>query len=95
MCDTIYFKVYTSDRANVSNRNATFVLAAMAQSMGQDLNNIALNRESIRRARRQHRESIASHIKSKFGPSNPLVIHWDGKILPTLTKMEHVDRLAI
>jgi hypothetical protein len=68
MCDTIYFKVYILDRVNVSNRNATFVLAAMAQSMGQDLNNITLNRESIRRARRQHRESIASYIKSKFDP---------------------------
>lgn len=43
------------DRANISNRNATFVLAAVAQSVGQDLTSIALNRESIRRARRQQR----------------------------------------
>lgn len=41
------------DRANISNRNSTFVLATVAQSVGQDLTSIALNRESIRRARRQ------------------------------------------
>ena len=83
------------DRANISNRNATFVLGAVAQSVGQDLTSIALNRESIRRARRQQREKIATDIKSAFDPSDSLVIHFDGKILPTLTKTEHVDRQAV
>lgn len=58
----------------------------MAQSVGQDLTSIALNRESIRRARRQQREKIAADIKSAFDPSDSLVIHFDGKILPTLKK---------
>jgi tRNA C32,U32 (ribose-2'-O)-methylase TrmJ len=38
----------TLDRANINNRNVTFVLAAVAQSIGQDITNIALNRGSIR-----------------------------------------------
>lgn len=63
--------------------------------MGQVLNSIALNRESIRRSRCQHRENIVSHKKSKFDPSISLVIHWDGKMLSALTKMEHVDCFAV
>ena len=83
------------DRTRVSDRNAAFVLAAAAQSLGHNPADIALNRESIRRARRRHRELIAKEIRESFAPTIPLTIHWDGKILPSLTSKDTVDRLAV
>jgi len=62
----------TSDRANKSNRNTTFVLA---QSVGHDLTYISVNRDSIRKSRHQHREKFATDIKCLFDPSDSLVIY--------------------
>ncbi len=83
------------DRTKTSDRNATYVLAATMQSLGQDPQKFVLNKESIRLARRQHRENIATDIRASFSPDVPLTVHWDGKILPALTSKETVDRLAV
>ena len=37
------------DRAEVSDRKATFILASAAQSLGHDLNDLAINRSTIRK----------------------------------------------
>lgn len=65
------------DRSKVSNRNATYVLAAAAQSLGHNTADIALNRESIRSARRKHRQQTAAEIRASFDPSVALTVHWD------------------
>lgn len=83
------------DRTRISNRNATYVLAAAAQSLGHNPADMAINRESIRQARRRNREKIAREIQASFSPDVPLTVHWDGKLLPTLTSKETVDRLAV
>lgn len=83
------------DRSKVSDRNAVYVLAATAHSLGQDPQNLAINRESIRQARRKTRETIAKEIKDSFTPGSSLTVHWDGKMLPALQSKESVDRLAI
>jgi len=83
------------DRTKVSNRNATYVLAATAQALGHNVADIALNRESVRSARRKHREQIATEICASFDPSVALTVHWDGKLLPDLTSSDLVDRLAV
>jgi hypothetical protein len=92
-----YFPIFMLylDRANASNRNTTFLLTIVAQSIGQHITDIALNREYIRRDRCHRREQIAANIKRSFDPSVSLIIHWDGKIWRTLRKTEHVDRLAV
>jgi hypothetical protein len=83
------------DRTKVSDRNATYLLSAAAKSLGFDPRDLALNKESVRLARRQNRKDITSEIKKTFLPETPLTVHWDGKLLPTLTGHENVDRLAI
>ena len=83
------------DRSKISDRSATYVLAATAQSLGCNIKDIAVNRESIRRARRQQREIIAKQIHDSFDPQVPLTVHWDGKMLPALTGNESVDCLAV
>jgi len=86
------------DRTMISDRKATFVLASVAKALGHDPSELVLNKESVRQSWRQHRQAAAYHIKETFdvdGPTGPLTIHWDGKILPALTGNDKVDRLAV
>jgi hypothetical protein len=83
------------DRTKVSNRNATYVLTATAHSLGRSPKELALSKDSVRRARRKHREAIAREVRDSFNPETVLTVHWDGKMLPDLTSKENVDRLAI
>jgi len=86
------------DRTNVSDRNATYLLAATAQSLGHDVAEFAINRTSIRRARIASRSQIAERVKLEFSQRDvpvPLTVHWDGKILPDITGRESVDRLPV
>jgi len=83
------------DRTRVSDRNATYILAAAAKSLGHDPQQLVLNKESTRQARRLHRENTAREIKNSFAPDIPLTVHWDGKLLPSLTGHDTVDRLAV
>ena len=84
------------DRSNVSDRNATFVLAAAAHSLGHNVADLAINRQSIRRARIQCRSAMSQELKARFPESKgPLTVHWDAKLLPDITGKEHVERLPI
>lgn len=44
-----------------------------------------LSRQTISRTRAEYRESIAEKIKSNLDLDGPIVVHWDGKLLPDLT----------
>jgi len=83
------------DRTKLSDRKATFMLAATARSLGNDVNDYTINRSSIRRERHKLRQDISQHLKNKFNPNTPLTVHWDGKLLTDLTGKELVDRLPV
>lgn len=86
------------DRTKVSDRNAAFLIAATASSLGHNVSSLAVNRSSIRKSRIRHRAEMSAGVKLDYEtvPDVPLVIHWDGKILPDITgKQETVDRLPI
>jgi len=91
----MWHRVLSLDRANVSNRNATFLLAETARSLGHNISSLAVNAESIRTARIKFREQTAQADKAAFDPAVPLVLHWDGKMLPDITGSEQVDRLPV
>ena len=59
------------DRTKVSDRNATHS-CHLAMTLMIEL---TLNKESIRQARRRHRENIAAEIPSSFSPGGPLIGH--------------------
>jgi len=65
--------------------------------LGQDIDELALNRHSIRRNRVEYRGQRAASIKAKFQGNGPLVIHWDGKLIPDLHVIgkQKVDRLPV
>lgn len=83
------------DRTNVTDRSATFIVAAVASSLGHKIEDITVSRETIRKSRRTFRESSARSIQQNFKPETPLTIHWDGKLLTDLSGIGKVERTAI
>jgi len=79
----------------VSDRKAVFVLEEPAKSLGQDIDELALKRHSIRRNRVEYRGQRAASIKAEFQGNGPLVVHWDGKLIPDLIGKQKVDRLPV
>lgn len=83
------------DRAKVSDRKAMIIVTETAKCLGHDVGDFALNRETIRCSRQQHRQMRAEQLKAEFKADVPLVVHWDGKLLHDLTGNDHVDRLPV
>src|SRR5258705_5919674 len=83
------------DRSKMSDRKATFVIAETAKSFGKNIDDLAINRDTIRRYRVAHRAKRAASLKSEFQGGVPLVIHSAGKLIPDLTGIEKVDRLTV
>ena len=84
------------DRANVSHRSATFLIAETARSLGYNISSLVLNPESIRKVSLKFCEITAQAEKLNFDPSVPLVAHWDCKMLQDITgTSEQVERLLI
>ncbi|XP_044578869.1 uncharacterized protein LOC123261344 [Cotesia glomerata] len=83
------------DRANVSNRNATYILAATLQSVGIDLRNVNLSYKTIQRNRILLRKEIAEGLKKDLKFNDNYVVHWDGKLLSDIVGADVVDRLPI
>lgn len=84
----------TLDRTKTSNREASLLVQAVASSLGQESNELSLSRETIRRSRLRHRAEIANELKMTFDPRVPLIVHWDGKVVPDFSG-EKVERIAI
>src|SRR5688572_22418482 len=83
------------DQTKVSDRKAVFVISETAKSLGQNIDELALNRDSIRRHRVQQRVQRCINIKAKFQGNISFVVHWDCKLIPDLTGKEKVDRLPV
>ena len=84
------------DRMNVSYRNAAMSYALTARSLGHDLNDISVSRSTMHRTRHSHRKRAAEEYHAEeFCPGEPLVLHWDGKLLPDGAGLEQVDRIAV
>lgn len=85
------------DRCNISDRNAMRVIYTAAEAFSVNTSNIFLSRSTIRNQRQFLRQQRAEKIKNRFKNKEleGTVVHWDGKLLPSLTKKENVDRLAI
>ena len=83
------------DRTNISDRQAAHVLVPFAEELGTNAEELALSPSTINRQRRRHRHEKAAELKEKFAPDVPLTLHWDGKMMPSLTNEGNVDRLPI
>src|SRR6218665_57724 len=83
------------DQNKLSDKAATMIVLDTSRSLGQEAETLALNRSSIRRLRRKHREATAAAIKVSFNPTTALTVHWDGKLTYDLSGTDRVYRLPI
>lgn len=71
------------------------LLIAVLDALGIDSSNYILNRFSLNKQRTALRKAQSEKIMQKFSSNEqPLTIHWDSKLLTTLTE-KNEDRLAI
>lgn len=54
------------DRCKISDRWACHIIAAVAQALGHSLEELVINRTSLRQQRQSHREETALHVKESF-----------------------------
>lgn len=83
------------DAAKVSSDSATVILAAAAKAFGVDLKKTNINRTSIHREREKYRSKMAHKLRQNFNPDDILTVHWDGKIVTSLTGRDLIDRQAV
>src|ERR1043165_2542105 len=73
-----------------------FIVASVAKALGHPLEELALSRSTIRRSRRAIRKDVSEADKDSFSTQDPLLLHWDGKLLPDIAgTKEIVDRIAV
>ncbi|XP_074108478.1 uncharacterized protein LOC141533473 isoform X3 [Cotesia typhae] len=82
------------DRTGTSDRDAMFIIAAVIESLGLDIDKYNVSYSSIRNARISKREEIVDAIK-KEEIDESCVVHWDGKMLPTGQGTSKAERLSI
>ncbi|XP_050530606.1 uncharacterized protein LOC126899603 [Daktulosphaira vitifoliae] len=85
------------DRCKISDRDAVHILMATAESFGLDTSELIINKTSINNFRKRFRENRMKKISNNFNLSTlgPCTIHWDGKLLPSLSGHQLVERLPI
>lgn len=91
------------DRCNITDRQAVHVITSVCESLKEreylsiSVEDLALNRSTIRRKRIELRAKRYEEIRQHFGASESTsyVLHWDGKILPDLQNVANVDRLPV
>lgn len=76
---------------NVSDSKAVHILAAKVKASVENLENVSLSASTLRRRRLAHR----SDDTSTFTIDGPLVLHFDGKILPALLGSQKEERIAV
>lgn len=85
------------DKCKISDRDAVHVLIAVAEGLGHNVNDLIINRTSLRRMRSKYREAVVGKLRENYRLSStePCVLHFDGKILPDINGTQKVDRLPV
>ena len=85
--------VASCDRAGVSTRAAMHVVTPALMAAGVNVGDLTLSIGSLHEARKEARTELAQG-QDKFQPQVPLILHFDGKLLPD-PEGSRSDRLAI
>lgn len=83
------------DRTGTTSRNASFLFAAFLASLKLNIDDYNISYSAIHRNRIKQRGKMVQGLKEELEVAEDLVAHWDGKMLPDVTGMENVERLAI
>lgn len=83
------------DRNNVSDREALRLMVLIAAALGHDPSSLPLSRSTIQRKRKEGRKAVFEEIKQSVSLDDPVIVHWDGKILHDILGTEKIDRLPV
>ncbi|XP_073435251.1 uncharacterized protein [Dendrobates tinctorius] len=85
------------DRCKVSNRNATRILIATLEALNLDPLKYKVSKTLLHSRRQMFREQYTKNFLDKVNipEKEPVVVHWDGKLLPGVLKHEQCERIAI
>ena len=85
------------DRTGTTDRNALFIVAETAKSLGHDPSKINISRSSVKRYREKQRQEMWTDLHNAFkAEGKTCIVHWDGKLLPSLLcSTTSVDRLPV
>lgn len=94
---SLFYKYVTSalDRNKVSDREALRLMVPIAAALGHDPSSLPLSRSTIQRKRKEGRKAVFEEIKQSVSFNDPVIVHWDGKILPDILGTEKTDRLSV
>ena len=89
--------VSTLDACKVSYRNAVEIIAAVAHTLGRNLNDLVLNTSSYHAARQKIREEQVINMNKMFGEIDIkwMIIHFNGKLISDDTFHKKFDRVPI
>lgn len=84
------------DRNKISDRQSVKLIVPIVAALEHNPALMSISRSTIRRHRKEARKQCADNIKNLFSMKElPVIVHWDGKILPDILGNEKVDRLPI
>ncbi|XP_067625295.1 uncharacterized protein [Eurosta solidaginis] len=85
------------DVCKVSDRKAVHLIISVVEAVGLEEQNYIINETSIHNAKEKIRAEQFKNIMECFNKNElgAICLHWDGKLLPALTRNEKVDRLPI
>lgn len=86
--------VASCDRAGVSTRAAMHVVTPALMAAGVNVGELTLSVGSLHEARKEVRTELGKSLQEEFKPEVPLILHFDGKLLPD-PEGGRSDRLAI
>lgn len=94
---TLFTENVTSalDRNKISDREAMRLIVPIVAALGHDPASMPVSRSTIKRKRKEARHNIAEEVKKNLEIKEPVIVHWDGKILPDILGSEKVDRLPV
>lgn len=90
--------VATLDKCKLSYRNSTRIVTAVAEALGIDVQSLIITKTAMYDARRKIREKESERIKTLFKNEKidrPMIVHWDGKIMPDSVECQKQDRMPI
>jgi len=76
------------DRCKISDQDAVHILLATAKSFGININKLVINRTLMNCIRQRFCKDRIEKLRVDFNSSQigPRVVHWDGKLLPSLSE---------
>lgn len=85
------------DRCKISDRNAVYLIGAVAAALNVELDSLILNRSSIRNYREKIRKEKAEFLQRAFKNVNltASVLHWDGKMIKNVMTGKIAERLRV